>query len=526
MKWFEQTAYFANILTQHASITNSAGEQTFASMLEGLLRSWSYFADNPENLWCEATLDDAYPRSSVFALVRGSGTQTVILTGHFDVVSTSNYGQLEPLAFDPQALKQALIEQLKSSGTNSKALADLESGDFLPGRGLLDMKGGLAAGLSVLEQFSKQPEPIGNLLFIAVSDEEVASHGMKSVVRQLPDIAKRFSLLLTTAINLDAEVDQGDGGLGQSIFMGSVGKLLPVVLFLGRPTHAGAPHDGYSATLAAAEFVRSIEANPEFADHSGLESAPAPVVLYHRDMRVAYDVTTPSAVWCAVNVLSYRRSPTEVLAWVCEAAKAACQKTTKIQQQRANRVLEDTVVPVLTLEDLARDATTQTASNPETTADLMLALAQALALEAPAVVVGFAPVYYPRSSIADQPWLIDLLTQEAQKFYQETGVAVALRPAFPGISDMSFLSAVDSSSEQALVQKNTFAARLLPDLQLPTINIGPWGRDYHQKLERIYTPYSFEALPELLWRVTRRILEVKAEKLERKNQSATRVKHG
>jgi arginine utilization protein RocB len=33
------------------------------------------------------------------------------------------------------------------------------------------------------------------------------------------------------------------------------------------------------------------------------------------------------------------------------------------------------------------------------------------------------------------------------------------------------------------------------------VNIGPWGRDYHRRTERVYMPYSFEVLPELIWRV-------------------------
>jgi arginine utilization protein RocB len=33
---------------------------------------------------------------------------------------------------------------------------------------------------------------------------------------------------------------------------------------------------------------------------------------------------------------------------------------------------------------------------------------------------------------------------------------------------------------------------------LPCINIGPWGRDYHHRLERLHAPYAFETLPKAL----------------------------
>jgi arginine utilization protein RocB len=40
----------------------------------------------------------------------------------------------------------------------------------------------------------------------------------------------------------------------------------------------------------------------------------------------------------------------------------------------------------------------------------------------------------------------------------------------------------------------------------PTINLGPWGRDYHQWLERTHVRYTFEHLPELVWRVAMALL--------------------
>ena len=46
-----------------------------------------------------------------------------------------------------------MIAKLEMTGENPLALADLKSGDFLPGRGLLDMKSGLAAGLAAMEAY-------------------------------------------------------------------------------------------------------------------------------------------------------------------------------------------------------------------------------------------------------------------------------------------------------------------------------------------------------------------------------------
>ena len=80
---------------------------------------------------------------------------------------------------------------------------------------------------------------------------------------------------------------------------------------------------------------------------------------------------------------------------------------------------------------------------------------------------------------------------------------------FPGISDLSFLGGQVSEEEQFELMLNTpaggqragFDYSAAAGLALPVVNIGPWGRDYHQRNERLYTPYAFEVLPELLWRI-------------------------
>lgn len=42
--------------------------------------------------------------------------------------------------------------------------------------------------------------------------------------------------------------------------------------------------------------------------------------------------------------------------------------------------------------------------------------------------------------------------------------------------------------------------------QVPTVNLGPWGRDYHTPWERADADYLFRLLPALLEDLTRRLL--------------------
>jgi arginine utilization protein RocB len=105
--------------------------------------------------------------------------------------------------------------------------------------------------------------------------------------------------------------------------------------------------------------------------------------------------------------------------------------------------------------------------------------------------------------------LLDCLARQAADFTRDTGIPIRMRPFFPGISDMSFLGCAESQEDLAVMAANTpaWGTRIRYDygalrrLDLPAINIGPWGRDYHQRTERVHTPYAFSGVPELLWRI-------------------------
>jgi arginine utilization protein RocB len=519
----ERSKALAIELTRFKSVTNTAGEKEFVSHFKHILSSWTYFKEHPEHMWTEQTIDDSFERYSLFALVKGKGERTIILTGHYDTVSTENYGRLEPLAFNPSKLLTELITDLQKSQTNLQALKEFESGEFLPGRGMLDMKSGLAVGLALLEKWSQLTEPPGNLLFIAVPDEEVASHGMKSVVQQLPEICKRFGLKLELAINLDVSSEH-------AVFLGSVGKLLPFALFVGRPTHVGAPFDGVNPALIASEFVSRIEVNPAYGDAEERKDYPAPpTVLYQRDNRTHYDVTTPASSFCAINVLTHHRTPQDVLESFQTLAKESLESALQKLQNRATEFAKRTntkinlqLTPkVITFASLLEQAKRVDAKEVERILletslqhepvnrcnDITQELVKLVGLEGPAAVVGFAPPYYSRSEcdVVKDAALIYLIEKEVKA----TPYDIPIRSFFDGISDMSFFSATDSHDAQNFVASHMPLPQPVINntLNCPIVNIGPWGRDYHQRLERVHTAYAFEVLPELLWRMIQRLFE-------------------
>lgn len=110
--WHNRVRDLTLSLVKFPSVTNTAGEQAFAAHLHIILGAHQYFQANPELLRLELLEGDP-GRANVFALVRGHGTSTVVLAGHYDVVSGGNYGALASLAFDPESLLPQLIAVLE-----------------------------------------------------------------------------------------------------------------------------------------------------------------------------------------------------------------------------------------------------------------------------------------------------------------------------------------------------------------------------------------------------------------------------
>ncbi len=471
-------------LARIPSVTGTAGEAAIPVRLQSMLRGF-------HETWLTPIADGEFPRQNLFALKRGKSAATVVLTGHFDVVPVDDYGDLP--AFDPEALLHATIARLKASGENPQALQDFESGEYLPGRGLLDMKAGLAAGIAAIEAY----EGDATLLFLAVADEENRSAGARAAVPDLLRAAELRGLDIKLVLNLDAISDQGDGSKARVITYGSIGKQLLTAFIVGKQTHAGYPQDGVNAAFIAAELISAFEGNVDFVESSGAEQTGAPTVLCAKDLKDGYNVTTPHAFWAYWNTMQYQRSGTEVLALASATAATALKRVRERSGRDVRLMTLAEVVKILpsgTCEKIAtNDANAERLDLPERAKRITEALWQKSGLVGPAVVLGFGSI----------PYLAVSLKNIALRGRIENAVrpfGIGALNYFAGISDMSFFG--EASGEISVVAANTpiWATSFhMPEAAgLPTINLGPWGRDYHHWLERLHTPYAFEVLPNAL----------------------------
>jgi len=510
-------------MTRRPSVTGTADEASFGP-------------------WLVAELTRAFPRAEVWSfpvtpgdgrhcvamLLRGQGTRTLVLTGHFDTVTVADYGDLAPLATDPELLAPALMTRLRqSTGSPAEALAliDLQSGGFLPGRGLLDMKAGLAAGLAVCETFADSDA--GNLLFLAVPDEEVNSVGARAAAPALSSIAEKHGLDLVGAVNLDAIADDGAGEVGQAIALGTIGKLLPFAFVVGRSTHAGFPLAGLNAAVLAGAIAVEVEWAPELTDPSAGSTPPS--LLSLRDGKAGYDVTTPGTAFAAFNVLTVARGPEKVLAAfdaLCARGAARALAALATRSPAANLALDVPLIrfSALDAQVLAASPAAHAAARADLPPDAPLPelcrivtarLWQASGLSGPAVVTGFGSIPYLPTQLSDRPEAHHLhaaAARAADEIGALHGTAIRLAPVFAGISDMSFLGEADESGLSAVAAETPVwgGAIAWPEkggiAGLPIVNAGPWGRDYHTPLERMHIRYGFEVLPDLIDKLSREML--------------------
>lgn len=518
------------LMTRWPSVTGSTDEAGFSEKLQAHLAETPYFQRHPQQLFTVDSHGEPMTQN-VVALVRGNGRRTVVLAGHFDTVSIANYGTLAPLACDPEPLTEALLKELRSrplNGAETKALKDFESGDFIAGRGLLDMKSGLAAGIAALERFAELEAPEGNILFVATPDEENRSRGMRSLRNALPEIARRFDLDIVGGINLDASSCERDGEEGRAVYLGSIGKFAPFAFVIGRPTHAGYPFNGTSAHRISAEIVRAMDTVPELSDEAFGERSPPPVCLEARDIRDGYDVTTPDRVWLSFNWLTHRRSPAGIMGEfrviVTGALNAALEAQDAHQARYRGRPAAKTEGTVMTYAELlerlkmrggdaldrlaALDRSLSGSTDPlKVSREIVAAATTEAGIEGPAVIIGFGSLHYPLVHLERAGETGRLIQTRLETVMQEAakrhGTSIKFKQIFAGISDMSFFGHRPDAGDTSLLAANTPSAAFTDDapeglLSFPTVNIGPWGRDYHQKWERVHAPYTFEVLPDLV----------------------------
>ena len=301
------------------SLTYTPGEKEAEYYLMDRLGKIPYFREHPEFYGTYGIEGDPFDRKVSYAMVRGTGNDTVVLIHHNDVVDVEDYKLLKPLAFSPDELGEELK---KISGSLPEdARQDLASGDWLFGRGGCDMKGGGSIQFSLLERYSRLKDFRGNVIVTAVPDEENMSAGMRAAVKLLAELKEKYGLEYKMMINSEPHQrkDPETGVFSE----GTVGKIMPFVYVRGYLSHIGKVYEGLNPVNLLSEIVRRTELNIDFSDVVGDECAPPPTWLCMKDSKTHYDVSMPISSYGCFSILTLNQRPSAVLSRV----KKICEES-------------------------------------------------------------------------------------------------------------------------------------------------------------------------------------------------------
>lgn len=441
------------------------------------------------------------------------------------------------------------------------------------GRGSLDMKSGIAIAIALLRRLWHEREALaGNVLFLACPDEENESLGIRSAIPHLLELRESLNLRYLGIINTDYVAQRNGSYIAQTpdaapraVYAGTVGKLLPSFYILGVPTHVGEPFRGIDANHIAAELISRINLNPALSDRwhnqdGTTERVVPPISLRMRDLKSAYSAQTVTESLVCINWLTCTQTPDDVMHLIVREAQDALQAVLDTRMQRWKPFSGDIPQPpaytplVLTFEQLCRrvravngwegsfldqaddplaalmdDIATESdrltnapdlvahqlayqADLPEKSRLIVARLVREANIKGPAIIVFFAPPFYPHVK-PQAGAVLDAVRQQVEAVSGSESIEV--RDFYPYISDLSFVR-LDPEVETAVAslvanmplfgRGYTLDFDAMRALDCQVVNIGPWGKGAHSLYERVYMPYSFEVVPQLIYDIIKDLL--------------------
>ncbi|TCJ05183.1 M20/M25/M40 family metallo-hydrolase [Cytobacillus praedii] len=520
------------------SIVNTDGEKIIAKSLFTLISSFPYFAAHPSHVRMEQTRNDTNERYNVLAFVKGTkgkSNRTIILMGHMDTVGIDDFNQLKDFACSPDEL----MEALKSEDLPRSARDHLQSGEWLFGRGILDMKSGVASNLYLLKYYSQHPDKLdGNIVFLAECDEEDGSNGVLSALKMFQSWKEEHGFDYVGAINADFVSPRYEGDTNRYIYKGTVGKLLPSFFITGAETHVGSCFEGLDPNFIAAELTKQIDYNPELCNEANGETTVPPVSLKQTDLKPSYTVQTALAAYVYYNFFIHSWTPKDVLIKLKEQASIAFDHALASFDERYRKYCERSGEPyrnipwrsrVYTFEAMEQTLIKENGNayvnhmasfkqilmqDPELDTRMFAARVveeawKWMADKSPAIILFYSSLYSPRIELTGktdkEQALIHALEQAVEQVQPEYPHPIVTRNFFPYISDMSFVALSDDEEGIRAVSDNNpgwgtkhfVEYSDIRNLNVPVINIGPYGVDAHKKLERMEMAYSLDIVPNI-----------------------------
>jgi len=514
---------FAYVKTE--SFTNTINEKKAEEFFLDYFSKIPYFKNTPGSYGIYEIENDALNRNVSYAFLKGRGQDTIVFIHHNDIVGVEDFKLLKKYAFSPEELKAQLLRIKNTLSEDAKK--DLEDDTFIFGRGVCDMKGGGSIQIALLKRYSELKNFNGNIVLIAVPDEENLSAGMRSAVRLLSELQDKYNLKYKLMINTEPHQRKDDE---TGVFSeGSVGKIMPFVYVRGYLAHAGKVFEGLNPIHIMSKVVSRTELNMDFSDVVGKEAAPPPTWLYLKDSKEQYDVSMPLSVKGCFGILTLNQTPQSILEKVKNICEESFDEVIDDMNNSFRRFAKATGLPlkylqweskVVNFQELFREAEAAYGNEfiREYNKELEI-LGQKLKGNEisiihcnfeliefiygyiddikPRIVYGLIPPYYPNVSnlfIDDLDENVRSLSDNLKKFTKEEfNQNYNTEYFYTGISDLSY-SSIEKSGEiykaleesmPLLGQFYDVPVELIEKISMPCINIGPWGKDFHKMTERV-----------------------------------------
>ena len=515
------------------SISGTDGERHAAEKIYEIIMDMPYFKVTDGKCSLEAIKDDPAGRCIVWAMVEGEekSLDTVILTAHLDVVDIEGYGHLQPVAFDIEECTKRIGELELDEETRR----DLESGEWIFGRGTADIKSGIASYIEIVRELSGSRNFRGNILFLAVPGEESNSEGMIASIPFLLKLQKEDGINFVGAIVSECSISKNENEDFKRIYMGSVGKIMPMFFCAGKETHAGVPFQGLNPNSLVSEINRRLDENTDFCERVEEDTTPPPVVLKQTDLKRLYSVQTAAYAVSYFNMMTLTKTVTQLTEDLENLAMEAFVKVLiDIEEKRytygeisGEEVHYTDIEPcVMTYHDLltlvcqsdegfrkrliekiklwkSENIDSQTIS-----INIVKATYESYAKKKPMIVISYIPPYYPHiridGSSAKAKGMVQAVDEMINYALKNFGERIVKEQFFMGISDLSYTGISDDQDIDSLAS-NIVGYGIIYDPQLealsmldiPGVVFGGEGKDIHKNTERLNVKYSLDVVPEL-----------------------------
>lgn len=547
---YDKVKHITTKLVNIPSEVKTSGEADVAKWIHNYYAELDYYKENPEHLIFQQTLNDSLERYNVLAMVKGTkgeSNKTVILIGHLDTVGVEDFGHLKEHAFNPRLLP----ELLKKLNLGEEINKDIDSGEYMFGRGALDMKSGVAGHMSLIEYFSKHPEELnGNLIAIAEADEEDNSTGIISALKALKQLKHDHDLDYIAAINADYSTPYFEEDKNRYVYFGTIGKLLPSFYVSGKETHVGQAYGGFDPNLLIAELTKRIQLNPELIDWAHNEATVPPMSLKQSDLKDLYTVQTALAAYSYYNFFTYSLSPKEVMEKMKEVAIQAYDSVIDYMNESYREYCEISDIEFKELPWKTRVYTWDEYYNELATIhgekykvfinnyakdlhernpsmdlrDFSLKLIKVSwerygTDKSPAVIIYYSSTFSARIEVTgkteEEENLLNSVRNAVEVLQPYTDKPVVTKMFYPYISDSSFMSIFDDQADLRYLEKNMpawgskyiYPLEDILEIDVPVINIGTFGKDGHKISERVHMRYTFEHVPNMTYQTIKGLLK-------------------